>query len=151
MIKTISLIITTTLVVILISLIYRVRYNLKRSLETTVEGVTSPAFPKGQFLKRWEEVLNKMKTESPESWKMALIEADALLDEILEKAGYPGENLGERLKKMTPAQLSNLDDVRRIHRWRNRLVHESGFHLSREQIEEGLKIYQKALEELEAI
>jgi hypothetical protein len=37
---------------------------------------------------------------SPNSndWRVAIIEADAMLDELVQSYNFPGENLGERLK-----------------------------------------------------
>lgn len=80
--------------------------------------------------------------------KVAVIEADTLLDEALKNAGVQGTQLGERLKKITVSELPNIDDVWQAHKLRNRIAHETDFVLKRDLAERALTIYETALEHL---
>jgi hypothetical protein len=63
-------------------------------------------------------------------------------------SGFRGGSLGDKLKKLTTAEISNLDEVWEAHKLRNRIVHELDFKLNREIAEKALGIYQRTFEEL---
>lgn len=75
-------------------------------------------YPSGQLTQMWHDV------ESMDP-KMALIEADKLVDTVLKKAGVQGESLGERLRHVQKLVSRNVyNDMWEAHKLRNRLVHE---------------------------
>src|SRR3989344_2053949 len=45
--------------------------------------------------KKWEQVLKYMNSGSASDWRLAIIEADVMLDELLRTLGYLGESVGE--------------------------------------------------------
>src|SRR3989338_3897983 len=47
---------------------------------------------------RWEKILKYFDSDNPSDWKLAILEADTLLDELVTRTGYQGDNLGEKLK-----------------------------------------------------
>lgn len=101
---------------------------------------------------RWEEITRHLDGENPIEWKMAIIEADALLDDIMKGIGYKGETLAERLKSIEPSDFENLQNVWAAHKIRNRLVHEPGkVKLSRGDAKSAVEKYEKALKELKYI
>jgi len=100
-----------------------------------------------RVLKAWKEIEEKMKGGRKTEMKLAIIEADRVLDEVLKVAGYKGETIAERMEKVTPAQLTNIDKVWRAHKIRNRIVHESEFNISEQEVEEVIKTYKKAFQE----
>jgi uncharacterized membrane protein len=62
-------------------------------------------------------------SDNPNDWKLALIEADIILDEILKQQGYAGASLGERLRSISPSSLASLDDAWQAHKLRNQIAH----------------------------
>lgn len=82
--------------------------------------------------------------------KLAVIEADKLLDGVLKSLLIPGETLGERLKA---AQYSypNIRKVWPAHKLRNQLVHDSTFELSVGQAKRALKDFEAALKVLRVL
>lgn len=149
--KIISVIFSILLLFIIFFLIFKLRENVKKSLELVTEKVTSSSESAKVVSKEWGSVIEKMGKEDANSHKMAVIEADKILDDLLKKNGYIGDDMGERLKQLTTAQLSNIDEVWQAHRVRNRVVHEPDFQLTRPQAKRAIEIYQKALEDLEMI
>lgn len=99
----------------------------------------------------WQKILEKGKSLDENERKFSIIEADTLLDKILELAGYDGENLGERLKNVERGDIESLDDIWEAHKIRNRIAHEANFKLSPESAELALSRFEKALKELEYI
>lgn len=73
------------------------------------------------FQRKWQEAQTLCKDKT--TWPLAVINADKLLDEALQKRRYKGKTMGER---MVSAQrsLSNNDGAWFGHKLRNRIVHE---------------------------
>jgi hypothetical protein len=106
---------------------------------------------------------NMSKKEAQESWrriethfyhggesdlKVAILEADKLLNNALRDAGMMGIQLGDRLKKANESQIPNLNDLWQAHKLRNQIAHESNFVLKRDLAERALDIYEAALKNL---
>jgi hypothetical protein len=106
---------------------------------------------------------NISKTQAQESWrrieeqfyrggesdlKVAILEADKLLNEVLREAGIMGIQLGDRLKKTTTSQVPNLNELWQAHKLRNQIAHEPNFKLKRDLAERALGIYETALRNL---
>lgn len=104
-------------------------------------------FSKKRTVKAWLQITKRLATGEESNMKLAVIEADKVLDEILKRSGFPGETMSERLKRLTPAQLSNLEQVWGAHKLRNRIVHEPNFEVSRAEVELAVTIYGRAFQE----
>lgn len=95
------------------------------------------------------EINKKLTSESSSDWKIAVIEADKSLDRTLEKKGYAGKTLGERLKEMVPADLPDVyEEVWEAHKIRNRIVHEPEFEISQGEARKVVGIYERAIRKL---
>ncbi len=104
--------------------------------------------PKKRSMKIWQRVQTHFYAGDDNSLKLAILEADKILDEALRLAGFRGESLGDRLKKLDESKLPNLQDVWEAHKLRNRLVHETDFKLNRNTAERALAIYEQAFKDL---
>lgn len=100
-----------------------------------------------RMIKAWAEVKKRIATGREAEMKLAIIECDRMLDEVLKAGGYKGETMAERLEKVTGAQLANIEKIWRAHKIRNRIVHEEGFSLKAEEVEEMINEYRKAFQE----
>ena len=106
----------------------------------------------GKRVSEWDEIQKYLDSENSSDWRIAILEADILLDSIIEKIGYKGSGLGERLIKIKPAQFRSLNQVWTAHKVRNRIAHEGPkYELTKDVAEKVLEMYKKALEELEYI
>ncbi len=101
--------------------------------------------------RRWDSIVNKIKTSGPQGYAMAIIEADILLEETMGRLGFLGKNLAERLRSLAPGELPVLNDIWEAHKLRNSIAHEPNFRPSHEETMKSLGAYRKALEELSAI
>ena len=98
---------------------------------------------------RLEDMLLHSSSDSPNDWKLAIIEADIILDELLKEAGYAGVSLGERLKSISPNQLQSLDDAWQAHKIRNQIAHAgSDFVLTQKLAQDTIKQYRRVFHEL---
>jgi len=149
--KIISVILSVFFIFFIIIILFKIRKNIKKNLLTIVKSITAPDSFKKELDKKWESVMNKLEKNNESDYKLALIEADNIFDDLLKKSGYQGEDMGERLKQITKAQLANIDDLWQAHKVRNRIAHEPGFKLTHAQAKRAIEIYQRAAEDLEVL
>ncbi|MFC1701110.1 hypothetical protein ACFLZ0_03180 [Patescibacteria group bacterium] len=149
--RIISGIISIILFAIIIYLIVLIRDDIKASLEMVVDSVDVPDAPKKKIIKMWEDVVDKLENEDENSYKMAIIEADKLFDDLLKRIGYKGDNMSDRLKQITPSHMANIHQVWAAHKVRNRIAHEPNFHLTHEDAISAVKAYERAFEDLELL
>lgn len=72
---------------------------------------------------RWEEVESHIDSESPNDWKLAIIDADVMLYETLESAGYTGTSIGDKLKSANTKSFTTLEQAWNAHKVRNQIAH----------------------------
>jgi hypothetical protein len=97
--------------------------------------------PRHRIGKRWIGIRKAMDTEDPENWRAAILDADLMLDEVLAKIGYAGDNINQRLENILPEQFPSLEDAWRAHRVRDFLAEDLSYPLSRKVAETTMEIY----------
>lgn len=102
-----------------------------------------------KYRSRWLTITQNA-GNSTESWQFSVVSADKLLDSALRERGVSGNTLGERLKNAKP-YLTNIDQVWRAHKLRNRIAHDDTVEVSKRQASEALKTFKKALIDLGAL
>jgi len=100
--------------------------------------------------RRWREIVVLLKAPGEVSHKLAIVEADKLLDQALKALTMPGETLGERLRYAS-YKYPDLKEVWWAHKVRNQLVHETSYHLDRGMAFKAVKQFGRALRRLGAI
>lgn len=101
---------------------------------------------------RWQTIGRYYNSANPSDWKLAVIEADIMLYEVLDKSGFPGESIGEMLKNTDRSKLQNLDAAWSAHKIRNEIAHSGlEYILTRNTIEQAIGNYEKVFDELNFI
>ena len=101
---------------------------------------------KSPQMERWTSIEKMFKSPDPTMWRMAIIDADTLLDEFIVSLGYPGNTFGERLKSMQNANIPWLQAAWDVHLLRNKLAHEgSRYPLNDREAYRAYRIYQDIL------
>lgn len=103
---------------------------------------------KRKSLKGWEQIKKRIITSVQQEWKVAVLEADKILNEILKMAGYLGNDLGKKLDILTKENLSNLDEIKKAHLLANQIMKDPGMELKKEDAIIALKSFKKAFIEL---
>lgn len=98
---------------------------------------------------QWLEI-EKVADTGPMGAKMAIIEADKLLDAALKSMSMAGTTLGERLK-FAQYKYPELRRVWNAHKLRNQLVHETTFQISPREAHYALNDFKKALKTLRVL
>ncbi|HEY9582950.1 MAG TPA: hypothetical protein VJK09_01385 [Candidatus Paceibacterota bacterium] len=99
----------------------------------------------------WQEIVEHIKSDNEADWKIAILEADSLLGELVEGLGYPGDNLGEKLKAVPKGEILSLDSAWAAHKMRNRIAHEGNLKLSRRDLGETLAQFESVFREFDYI
>jgi hypothetical protein len=101
---------------------------------------------------RWDTVTRHVQSENPGDWRLAIIEADIILDELLTKMGYHGDTLGEKLKQVAKGDLKSIDQAWEAHKIRNQIAHEGGdFILTQRETKRVIDMYTAVFSELKYI
>jgi hypothetical protein len=93
---------------------------------------------------QWSTTLNYLFSQHASNWKLAIIEADAMLDALLDQLGFKGENLGDKLKSADQERFPLLSTAWEVHTVRNRIAHEGlAFELSHHEAKRVIALYEK--------
>lgn len=101
-----------------------------------------------KFQTQWREVQSLCRRS--ETWPLAVINADKLLDEALKKSKCKGRTMGERLV-YAQRRLSDNDGVWFGHKLRNKIVHEEIPRLYQRDVQTALRGLRQALKDLGAL
>ena len=101
--------------------------------------------------KIWDKIKARLETGLESEHKLAVIEADSLLDDTLSRMGYAGESLGERLTKISSLILPSTEEIRLTHQIRNNIIHDPDYKLSLDEAKKAMVVYEKALTDLQVL
>lgn len=97
---------------------------------------------------RWQEILELVNSDNPGNWRLAVIEADVMLDDLMKRLGYLGDTLGERLKSVDSATFASLQQAWEAHRVRNQIAHEgSDFVLTQREARRVIDLFRQVFQE----
>ena len=103
-------------------------------------------FGKRYSVKAWKTIKKRLETKDEAQIKIALEEADKILDEILKAGAYPGEDLEERLNHLTSEKITNSQELLEAHKTAVR-AKEEDFKITFEEAVNVLKVYQQSFRE----
>jgi hypothetical protein len=146
----VSAIISALLIAAIVVIVVKVNW-LGIKVERFRHIVLKTDLPKEMAKKEWDTIEKHFFQGDENDLKVAVIEADKLLEEALREAGIRGASLGDRLKNLKTGQVENIDQIWQAHRLRNQIVHEPTFKLKRDLAEKALGIYESTLKQLELL
>jgi len=101
---------------------------------------------------RWEKVQKYINSNNSSDWRLAVIEADVMLEELLRTLGYVGESVGEMLKSIDKSEFLTVDDAWEAHKVRNNVAHSGGdFQLSERDARHTISLFEKVFREFQVI
>ena len=108
--------------------------------------------PGGATAKRWERVLRHLESSHESDWRLAILEADVLLSELVDTMGYHGDSLGEKLKAIEQSDFTTLPKAWEAHGVRNRIAHEgAAFALTEREAKRVIALYEEVFSEFQYI
>jgi len=132
-------------------IVLRIREAEEEEHKRTAPILPEVAEERGKSI-QWQSIKEKASSGNPAEWKLAILEADSVLDELLEERGYPGDSIGERLKSMSPSDFLSYDDAWEAHKVRNQIAHEgASMDLSQKIVRETISRYEKVFKEMGSV
>ncbi len=98
--------------------------------------------------KDWNDVIEHAKSEKEAERKMAIIEADDMIDSALSKIGYSGETLLDKLAGLNKEIIPNIEEVKDAHRKRRDIAYDPNKSISREEAEKIVSVYEEVFKDL---
>lgn len=149
---TLSLILIAV-IIYLANAIISIRKKTTDSFDLPVqEKATESNLVKEMVNEKWQGVITHINSENPSDWKLAILECDIMLGEILEKMGYMQESIGEKLKAVEPSDFSNIESAWEAHKIRNSIAHEgSDFVINEREAKRVIGLYEVVFREFECI
>lgn len=147
-------IVSLILILVFIFLIFFFLKKAKRIKSGKFAGGAAPAGGEGsgvdieRFNQSWQDVLSHLNSANESEWKLAIIEADKLVDDLLIQKGYQGESLAERLNMVDKKSMKSFELLWEAHKMRNRIAHKLDFKINRSEALRALSYYEEALKEL---
>jgi hypothetical protein len=102
--------------------------------------------------KKWEKVIKYANSANSSDWRLAIIEADVMLEELLHTTGYIGESIGDMLKSVNKNEFLTIEDAWEAHKVRNAIAHSGGdFQLSERETTHVIALFEKVFKEFQII
>ncbi len=101
---------------------------------------------------KWQIIQSHMFSNNAAEWRLAIIEADTILEELTIKIGLIGATLGDRLKNASQAEFANVQAAWEAHKVRNRIAHDgSNFELTQAEANRVIRMYEDVFNEFNYI
>jgi hypothetical protein len=101
---------------------------------------------------KWARIVAHVGSDNPSDWRLSILEADILLDELLDELGYIGDTIGDKLKKAVIGDFKTLNEAWEAHKIRNAIAHEGqDFVLSQRDAQRVIGLYEKVFREFDFI
>lgn len=115
--------------------------------QNDIDGAHDPV-----LRQKWLKIEAHINSLTPSDWRLAVIEADIMLNDILEKLGYQGDSIGEKLKGIKREDFLTLDLAWEAHKIRNVIAHKgSEFQMDEREAKRVIGLYRKVFEEFYSI
>lgn len=147
---------TTIVSIVSIFLIAIILYSLVRLWEiqkenkakADAEKVIVIDAPAQKTNARWELIKSHADSDNPNDWRLAIIEADTVLEEISRGWKTSGETLGERLKNLDLGDMRYRQDAWEAHKVRNNIAHAGlSYTIDRREAARVIGLYEKVFRE----
>ncbi len=97
---------------------------------------------------RWMHVLQLLESYNQSDWRQSIIEADIILETMLDKMGYDGISIGDKLKNVESSDFLTLNQAWEAHKVRNKIAHMgSEYKVSQHEARKVISLYQEVFEE----
>ena len=137
--------------ILLIADILLLSKRIRGDWKIVFHGAKVPDLKKSKYIERWENIRSNAESGDMSKEKIAMIEADQMFGETLEKIGYKGKDTGERIEMVKPGQLIGLEEVKSSHEIFKKIVRDSGHKISSPEIQAALEGYEKVFRGLELL
>lgn len=152
LVKYFLMILTVILLVAIILILIRVQGGFKtRIREIVEEAMEAGKLPKTKTQKKIDTINSLLESNDPEDYKKAVVLAEELFNKILKMANFSGENLKQRISKVSDSQLNFQEDILWAYNLKEGILTDEDFIVDYEEAKRAVYIFQRALKEVGVI
>lgn len=130
--------------------ILQVRSNEEKRFRAAAHPVAARDVSKAQL--RWNRIKEEISSENEQSWRLAILEADIMLNELLDLQAYKGETMADKMKQVDRADWKTIDLAWEAHRVRNAIAHQGSMQrLSDREARRVIGLYEQVFREFRFI
>jgi hypothetical protein len=133
------------IIIYTVTRVFQLRQEEYKYFQAVAHTVTAQDIPKTRL--RWNHILEEANSDSPQNQRLAILEADIMLSELLDELGYKGETLADKMRQVPKANFNTIDLAWEAHRARNRVAHEAGFQMAPHEVRRIIGLYDKIFRE----
>ncbi len=114
-------------------------------LEDVTEFFSWQSYGQREMSKIWAKIKKRAESGSEADYKLAIIDADDFLAEVLDERGYEGKDFKETITKAERLIPAIINDVLLAHEARNSIVYNPDYKITAEQAKKILDTYESAV------
>lgn len=114
-------------------------------LQDTSEFFSWQAYGAREMTKRLAKIRQRIQSGLETDFKLAIIDADDIFQEVLDKRGYEGKDFNELVQKASKMIASQMRDILNAHEVRNNIVFNPDYKVSQEEAKRILDVYESAI------
>ncbi len=111
-----------TLVTYCVIRILQIRHHERLRFSAAQETVAAHDVPRSQL--RWRRIVEEASSEDEQKIRLAILEADIMLNELLDTLSYKGETMADKMRQVDRANFNTIDLAWEAHRARNVIAHQ---------------------------
>jgi cell division protein FtsL len=130
--------------------IIQIRQAERQAVVKARQSIVSEDIPRTQL--RWQRIIDEISGDDPGKWRLAILEADIMLNELLDSLGYKGETIADKMKQIDVSMFNTIDYAWEAHKVRNVIAHEgSSFELTDREARRVIRMYERVFREFKFI
>lgn len=124
---------------------FQIRQAEYKHYQSISQTIAAHDVPKTKL--RWNRIMEEAESESEQTRRVAILEADIMLGELLDELGYRGETLGDKMRQVDKSNFNSIDLAWEAHRARNSIAHEAGHAVSAHEARRVISLYDRVFRE----
>lgn len=129
--------------------ILQVRRIERAALRAYASPIAAMDTPKMHL--RWNRIMEQAMSDDAQHWRLAILECDLLLNELLDLLGYKGETMSDKMKQVDIAAFNTIDFAWEAHQVRNAIAHDPSYTLDAREVRRVVKMYERVFKEFKFI
>ena len=130
--------------------IEQIRKHERMELEAAAHPVAARDISRTQL--RWNRIIEEAGSENEQNWRLAILEADIILNELLDSLGYKGETMADKMRQVERGDFNTIDLAWEAHPARNAIAHQGlGTTLSSREARRIISLYERIFREFKFI
>ena len=130
--------------------IHQVRSHEAARFSAIAHPIASMDISKSQL--RWNHIREQASSDNEQNWRLAILEADILLNELIDLQGYKGETMADKMKTVDRADWKTIDLAWEAHRARNAVAHQGMMQpLDSREVRRVIGLYEQVFKEFKFV